>query len=87
MEVIDRNIGRLLERLDELGLRENTIVIYTSDGSGAASPPRLISEEAAKYPSACPAIISWPSGGLADGTEITVLIANIDIATTFLVLC
>jgi arylsulfatase A-like enzyme len=87
MEVIDGSIGRLLELLDELGLRENTIVVYTSDGSGAASPPRLINEEAPKYPSACPAIISWPGGGLADGTEITELIANIDMAPTFLDLC
>lgn len=28
---IDRNLGRILDRLDELGLAENTIVIYTSD--------------------------------------------------------
>ncbi|HJN11773.1 MAG TPA: sulfatase-like hydrolase/transferase [Pirellulaceae bacterium] len=28
---VDRNLGRLLETLDELGLRENTIVIFTSD--------------------------------------------------------
>jgi len=28
---IDRNLGRLLDRLDQLGLREDTIVIYSSD--------------------------------------------------------
>jgi len=28
---IDRNVGRLLVALDELGLRENTVVIFTSD--------------------------------------------------------
>ena len=28
---VDRNIGRLLEELDEQDLAENTIVIYTSD--------------------------------------------------------
>jgi uncharacterized sulfatase len=28
---VDRNVGRLLDTLDELGLRENTIVIFTSD--------------------------------------------------------
>ncbi len=27
----DRNVGRVLDKLDELGLAENTIVIYTSD--------------------------------------------------------
>jgi len=28
---VDRNVGRLLDALDELGLAENTIVIFTSD--------------------------------------------------------
>ncbi len=28
---VDRNLGRLLELLDELGLRDNTIIVFTSD--------------------------------------------------------
>jgi len=28
---VDRNVGRLLDHLDELGLSENTVVIFTSD--------------------------------------------------------
>ena len=32
----DENLGRLLQRLDELGLAENTIVIFTSDHGTAA---------------------------------------------------
>ena len=28
---VDRNVGRLLETLDRLGLRENTVVVFTSD--------------------------------------------------------
>lgn len=36
----DRQIGRFLTRLDELGLSDNTIVIFTSDnGPGAEFPP------------------------------------------------
>jgi len=48
---IDRNLGRLFAKLDELGLSENTIVLFTSDqgyffghrglkGKGAAQPIR-----------------------------------------------
>jgi len=31
VENIDMNVGRILDKLDELGLRENTLVVYTSD--------------------------------------------------------
>lgn len=33
---LDYNIGRILSRLDELGLRENTLVIFTSDNGTPA---------------------------------------------------
>ncbi len=28
---VDRNVGRLLAKLDEIGARENTVVVFTSD--------------------------------------------------------
>ncbi len=34
MENLDVNVGRLLDALDELRLRDNTIVIFTSDNGG-----------------------------------------------------
>ncbi len=34
MENLDSNVGRLLASLDQLGLRENTIVVFTSDNGG-----------------------------------------------------
>ena len=30
-EIVDRHVGWILDALDRLGLRENTLVIYTSD--------------------------------------------------------
>jgi arylsulfatase A-like enzyme len=87
MEVVDRNIGRLLSQLDELGLRENTIVVYTSDGSGAACPRELVDTAEKNYVSSCPAIISWPGGDFQAGQQATELIANIDMAPTFLDMC
>jgi len=38
---LDEEIGRLLNRLDELGLRENTIVVFSSDQASAPSPPPM----------------------------------------------
>jgi len=38
VESMDRQIGRLVEALDELGLRDNTLIVYTTDnGSPKAS--------------------------------------------------
>ena len=34
---LDRNIGRLLEKLEEMGVAEDTIVIFTSDNGGLAT--------------------------------------------------
>jgi arylsulfatase A-like enzyme len=36
---MDRNVGRLLERLDRLGVSENTLVLFLSDNGGAAEDP------------------------------------------------
>ena len=38
-ENIDENVGRLLTRVDELGLRENTIVLYLTDNGGTVTVP------------------------------------------------
>lgn len=34
VESLDENVGRLLAKIDELGLRESTLVIFTSDNGG-----------------------------------------------------
>ncbi len=35
VEAMDLAVGKVLAKLDELGLRENTIVIFTSDNGGS----------------------------------------------------
>ncbi len=39
MESLDESVGRILAKLDELKLAENTLVIFTSDNGGLVSPP------------------------------------------------
>ena len=34
---LDRSVGRVLDKLDELGLRENTLVVFYSDNGGSIS--------------------------------------------------
>ncbi|MEW4528703.1 arylsulfatase [Maioricimonas sp. JC845] len=46
---IDENMGRLVARLDELGLAENTILIFTTDNGTAAGVARGRQQQNAKW--------------------------------------
>ncbi|MFM7411750.1 MAG: sulfatase [Planctomycetota bacterium] len=41
IEAVDRNVGRIVERLERLGIADDTLVIFTSDNGGTArfTPP------------------------------------------------
>jgi N-acetylglucosamine-6-sulfatase len=84
VQAVDDSVGRLLEYLDESGLAENTIVIYSSDqgfylGEHGWYDKRWMFEESLKMPF----LIRWP-GVLDEGVKSTALIQNIDYAPTFL---
>lgn len=75
---IDDNIGRLLDFLEEEGLAENTIVIYTSDqgyflGEHGFFDKRLIYEESLRMPF----VIRYPKE-IKGGQRIDDIILNID---------
>lgn len=81
---VDRNIGRLLEYLDENGLTENTMIVYTSDqgfylGEHGWFDKRFMYEESFRTP----LIIKYPSV-IREGIENNDLVQNIDIAPTIL---
>ena len=84
VRALDENIGRVLDYLDESGLSENTIVIYSSDqgfylGEHGWYDKRWIFEESLSMPF----LIRWP-GVVKPGTRSKALIQNIDYAPTFL---
>ena len=81
---VDDNVGRLLDYLEQNGLRDNTIVVYTSDqgfymGEHGWFDKRFMYEESFHTP----LIISYP-GHVKEGTECNQLVQNIDFAPTFL---
>ena len=81
---VDDNIGRLLDYLDDAGLAENTIVVYTSDqgfylGDHGWFDKRWMYEESLRTP----LIVRWP-GVVAPGSENNDLVQNLDFAETFL---
>jgi N-acetylglucosamine-6-sulfatase len=84
VQAVDDSVGQLLDYLQESGLDENTIVIYSSDqgfylGEHGWFDKRWMFEESLRMPF----LIRWP-GVLQGGTESQALIQNIDYAPTFL---
>ncbi len=100
---IDHNMGLLRERLDDLGLTENTILIFMTDNGTAAGAKfkGLDSEALVGYNAGMrgkkssvfdgghrvPFFIHWPKGNLKGGKDIDTLAAHIDVLPTLADLC
>jgi arylsulfatase A-like enzyme len=81
---VDDNVGRLLDYLDETGLSENTVVIYTSDqgfflGDHGWYDKRFFYEESLRMPF----VIRYPKQ-IQPGSVSHQMILNIDFAPTLL---
>lgn len=79
---LDRNIGRVLDYLEDKGLLENTLIVYTSDqgfymGEHGWFDKRFMYEESFRTP----LVMRLPNGKKG---EISELVQNIDYAPTFL---
>ena len=84
---VDENVGRIMDYLEESGLEENTIVMYSSDqgfymGEHGWFDKRFMYEESYRTP----LIVRWP-GVVEAGSVNTDLVQNIDFAETFLDIC
>ncbi len=81
---IDENVGRLLEYLDDSGLSENTMVIYTSDqgfflGEHGWFDKRFMYEESLRMP----LLVRYPKE-IKAGSVNDDIVLNLDFAPTFL---
>ena len=81
---MDREIGRLLDHLDQRGLTDNTLIIYTSDqgfflGENGWFDKRWMDEVSSKVP----LLMQW-KGKIASGIATSALVQNIDYAPTIL---
>ncbi|MFZ5830969.1 MAG: arylsulfatase [Planctomycetota bacterium] len=90
VENIDDNLARVLARLEELKLAENTIVIFTSD-NGPAQPRyngqmRGIKASVDEGGVRVPLFVRWP-GHIQPGIEVKEIAAHIDLFPTIVELC
>lgn len=81
---VDDNVGRLLDYLDQSGLAQNTLVVYTSDqgfflGDHNWFDKRFMYEESLRMPF----LVRWP-GHIKPGSVNDAMILNVDFAPTLL---
>lgn len=88
MENLDWNVGRVLQKLEQLKLDRNTIVIYFSDNGpnswryNGGMKGRKGSTDEGGIRSAC--FLRWPDGGVHPGTKVPQIAAAIDLFPTLL---
>jgi len=86
IEGMDASIGKLLKALDEQGLDEDTLVIFTSDnGPFAANVKPLRAEKGYLYEGGIrvPMIVRWP-GRVKPSTQTSTPVITMDIHATIL---
>lgn len=84
VQAIDDGVGTVLDALDELGLAEDTIVVYTSDqgfflGDHGWYDKRLMYDESLRMPM----LVRWPAQ-IPAGSVCEAIGTNVSFAATFL---
>ncbi len=72
VQALDKNVGAILGELDKLGLRDNTIVVFTSDNGankdGSNLPFRGGKHSVYEGGTHLPTVIHWPNGKVTSRT-------------------
>jgi arylsulfatase A-like enzyme len=87
---MDRNVGKVLAKLDDLGLAENTVVIFSADqgyncghhgfwGKGNGTIPFTMYEESIRVP-----LVWRHPGRIAPGKTVTPMVSSYDFFPTLL---
>lgn len=90
IEDVDRGVGRILDTLDELGIAEDTLVLFTLDNGpntrrfvgGMQGNKSMVSEGGVRSP----LIARWPAR-IRAGAEIDRVAANVDLLPTISEAC
>lgn len=82
---IDAEVGRILDRLDALGLTDDTLIVFTTDHGHFLGQHGLVAKGPFHYEDMLrlPFIVSWP-GHVAQGAVSDALQSLVDLAPSFL---
>lgn len=88
ISLIDYHIGRILDKLDELGLADDTLVIFTSDHGDYAGNHGLWLKGPIHYEDILrvPFLARW-KGQITSGARTNSLLSLVDIAPTIMDIC
>ncbi|MEM6777042.1 MAG: sulfatase [Planctomycetota bacterium] len=87
IEAVDQSVGRVMAKVDELGIAENTLIVFTSDNGGLSSVSQLaplrgckgsLFEAGVRVPMA----MRW-TGTITPGTTCRTPITSVDFLPTF----
>lgn len=89
IRALDRSVGRIMQKLEEEGLADNTMIVLSSDNGGAGyiglpevnAPYRGWKITQFEGGIRVPLLIKWP-GQIAPGTQIDTPVAHIDMMPT-----
>ncbi len=99
---IDDNFGRLRRTLAELGLEENTILVFMTDNGSSGGSELDDDQYAVRGYNAgmrgkkgsyydgghrVPFLLRWPGGGLGAGRDVDEMTLHVDVLPTFIELC
>ena len=100
---IDENVGKLRQLLEDTGLADNTVFVFTTDNGTAAGAGKRKNEEGdwrgfnagmrgkkgSEYDGGhrVPFFVRWPKGGVGGGRDIGALAAHVDVMPTLTELC
>ncbi len=85
---MDRNIGHILDAVEDLGLTKNTMIVFFSDNGGSGSDAKQTPLREGKgwlYEGGIrvPLIIKWPGSGVKGGFVSSEPVSSIDFMPTF----
>jgi choline-sulfatase len=84
---MDSLIGEILKKVDELGLRENTIILYTADhGEMAGEHGLWYKNSFYEAAASVPLVLSFPKR-ITSGTKVQAPVMNMDLFPTLCDLC
>ena len=83
---VDEGVGRILNKLDDLGLRNDTIIVFTADHGDFAGEHNMFGKGGVYYDCLVrvPYIVSWTGGGVPQGIVDDNPVNTIDILPTIL---